>query len=362
MKTNTKFILLILVIIAVLSVYFFYVNQKSIDTNLKDSSILSSREVMVYAEGLVKEKKPAPTESARVYAYVATAYYDVLTNASGTENKAEEAGKYFAENILGATSTVTLSEENKLILKDLLLRLENDGFKNTELGYKMPKGENFWIDRDQNPKTPFTPNAGKWERWNINDFNYEVPKPPKYNSEEYTSALEKVKVAAEDRTPEQGAAVNFWGGIPGTVQPSGIWQEVFFEKSKKHNLSNEEYSYSQMILAKVLADSFMECWKVKYTYWTKRPDMATNTINVAMPNPPFPSYVSGHSTISFAAATVLSELFPKDSESYLKDAEEAKNSRLWAGIHFPYDNEEGKKLGIAVGEYIIKKEDLKPLR
>lgn len=171
-----------------------------------------------------------------------------------------------------------------------------------------------------------------------------------------------VKEASENRSPEQGAAVNFWGGIPGTEAPAGIWQNVFYETSKKHKLTNKEYAYAQMILAEAIADSFTECWSVKYAHWTKRPDMTDASIQTAMPNPPFPSYVSGHSTISFAAATVLSELFPGDKIEYLNDAEEAKNSRLWAGIHFPYDNEEGKKLGIAIGEYVIKKESLKPFK
>jgi hypothetical protein len=119
-------------------------------------------------------------------------------------------------------------------------------------------------------------------------------------------------------------------------------------------MTEEEFAYRQMILAQTLSDAFMECWKVKYIYWTKRPDMVNTTIHTAMPNPPFPSYVSGHSTISFAAATVLGYFFPNKKEMYLQNAEEAKNSRLWAGIHFSYDNEEGKKLGRQVGEEVIK--------
>lgn len=90
--------------------------------------------------------------------------------------------------------------------------------------------------------------------------------------------------------------------------------------------------------------------------------MVIDTIDTAMPNPPFPAYVSGHSTISFAAATVLGSFFPNKKEFYLEQAEEAKNSRLWAGIHFPYDNEEGRKLGIAVGEKVVEKLDLQKVK
>ena len=79
----------------------------------------------------------------------------------------------------------------------------------------------------------------------------------------------------------------------------------------------------------------------KYTYWTARPITADPTLDCLIPTPPFPSYTSGHSTISAAAATVLGHLFPDDAAALATRAEEAKDSRLWAGIHFPLDNEMG---------------------
>jgi hypothetical protein len=128
---------------------------------------------------------------------------------------------------------------------------------------------------------------------------------------------------------------------------------VAFKKDDK-NLNDQKYAYNQMLLAKTLADSFMECWKVKYIYQTKRPNMTDKTIDLAMPNPKFASYTSGHSTISFSAAGVLTSLFPEQKEIWVKNATDAKNSRLWAGIHFPYDNNEGQKLGEEVAKNILE--------
>jgi membrane-associated phospholipid phosphatase len=73
---------------------------------------------------------------------------------------------------------------------------------------------------------------------------------------------------------------------------------------------------------------------------------------VLIPTPPFPSYTSGHSTVSAAAATILGHLFPADEADLLARAEEAKNSRLWAGIHFPLDNEMGAVGGHLVGRLV----------
>jgi hypothetical protein len=73
---------------------------------------------------------------------------------------------------------------------------------------------------------------------------------------------------------------------------------------------------------------------------------------VLIPTPPFPSYTSGHSTISAAAATVLGSFFPNDAADLAALAEEAKNSRLWAGIHFSLDNEMGALGGGMVGRLV----------
>jgi membrane-associated phospholipid phosphatase len=72
--------------------------------------------------------------------------------------------------------------------------------------------------------------------------------------------------------------------------------------------------------------------------------------------PPFPSYVSGHSTTSGAASTVLAARFP---DAALRAwADEAAVSRLYGGIHFRSDNEAGLVLGRKVGRVAAKRCDL----
>ena len=107
------------------------------------------------------------------------------------------------------------------------------------------------------------------------------------------------------------------------------------------------------MLARSLADSFIECWKCKYTHWTERPDMAIPDLPKAMDDPPFPAYVSGHSTISATAATILGFYVPDKKPLWLNDAQTARDSRLYAGIHFPMDNERGFQLGIDVANTIL---------
>jgi hypothetical protein len=85
-----------------------------------------------------------------------------------------------------------------------------------------------------------------------------------------------------------------------------------------------------------------------------------------IPTPPFPDYISGHSTFSGAAAAVLSlfyrtpripfttgsDALPGVSRSFkgfLEAANEAALSRMYGGIHFRSANEDGLKSGLAVG-------------
>ena len=86
--------------------------------------------------------------------------------------------------------------------------------------------------------------------------------------------------------------------------------------------------------------------------------------------PPFPSYVSGHSTFSAAAAAVLEGVFGPDVaftatsdglpgvtrrfSGFAAAAAEAGQSRIYGGIHFQFDNADGLAAGRALGEYVSR--------
>jgi hypothetical protein len=81
--------------------------------------------------------------------------------------------------------------------------------------------------------------------------------------------------------------------------------------------------------------------------------------------------VSGHSTISNAAAKVMTSYFGKVSftdtssmefgiasreiKSFKEAALEASISRLYGGIHYRFDLEEGNLLGTKVGEMVVSR-------
>jgi len=107
-------------------------------------------------------------------------------------------------------------------------------------------------------------------------------------------------------------------------------------------------------LAMTMADAFIACWDTKYTYWTKRPFMRDPAIQSSIAAPTFPSYTSGHATVSAAAATVLGHYFPDQASRWMAMAQEAKDSRLWSGIHFPVDNDRGFGMGQAIAAHVLQ--------
>jgi len=101
-------------------------------------------------------------------------------------------------------------------------------------------------------------------------------------------------------------------------------------------------------------DAFIYCWQEKFRYWTARPTMRDPSIQTVIPTPNFPSYPSGHATISGAAAVVLKSYFPNKGQDIDMYAQEAADGRVWGGIHFPIDSVEGLKAGASIGAITVK--------
>ena len=104
-----------------------------------------------------------------------------------------------------------------------------------------------------------------------------------------------------------------------------------------------------------LMDASIVCWDTKYFYFNPRPSQTNPAIKTLTGIPNFPSYISGHSTFSGAAATVLSYIIPENAAKYNAMASEASMSRLYAGIHYRADCEVGLQVGNSVGNFAVNR-------
>ena len=100
-------------------------------------------------------------------------------------------------------------------------------------------------------------------------------------------------------------------------------------------------------------DAVVVCWDAKSLYFSPRPSQMNPDIKTVTGIPNFPAYVSGHSTFSGAAATVLGYIIPANASKYKSFADEASKSRLYAAIHYRSDCDKGLEAGNKVGTYAI---------
>lgn len=206
---------------------------------------------------------------------------------------------------------------------------------------------------------PLEPLAGQWKPWFlVNASEVSAPPPVQYDSENYWAEAQKVLDIATKLTPAQKKIAEDWHLGQGTVTPAGVWnlkaRELVLEQKLDATTTARLFAH----LNATLFDAFLACWEVKFRYWTERPVTAIRSridpdFLPYLVTPPFPSYVSGHATVSGAAAEILSVFFPKKRAQLTAMAEEAALSRLYGGIHFESDNNEGLALGRKVGQKAI---------
>jgi membrane-associated phospholipid phosphatase len=100
-------------------------------------------------------------------------------------------------------------------------------------------------------------------------------------------------------------------------------------------------------------DAAIVCWATKYKYFNPRPTQMNPLIKTTTGLPNFPSYISGHSTFSGAAAAILGHIIPARATAYDAMAQEASMSRMYGGIHYKSDCTTGLAVGKNVGNYAV---------
>ena len=276
----------------------------------------------------------------------------INARATDAANMCLQAGANYRSDVAAGLAL------GRAIGKYAVTRGETDGSGREWDGKRVHNGEGYWAPTP--PRYipyPVEPMAGTWRPWAVPDVAaLRPPPPPASGTPAWQAELDAVRQATANRTPEQAKAALFWAGNDGTVSPAGIWLEIARDMIKRDRLNTLQTARVLAMTSIAMADAFVCCWDAKYTYWSARPIQGDLTLDVLFPTPPFPSYTSGHATISGAAAAVLGGLFPSDAHDLDARAEEAKNSRLWAGFHYPNDNDVGLAHGRQIGRLVLERE------
>ena len=233
--------------------------------------------------------------------------------------------------------------------------------------------------------------------------------PPAIGSQKLISEIKQVVEMQANLTNEQKALVEFMRDGPKSVQQAGHWFIFAQNVSKRDNHTLDEDVKMFFLIEAAAMDAFIACWDAKMFYDYARPyslvhdyykdqviklwggpgkgmiEVKGQEWRPYSPEtflcPPFPAYVSGHSTVSGACAEILrlftgSEYFGEEVKrvpgeftepdnlgdtvtlkfpTFSETADMAGISRVLGGYHIQSDNIEGLKLGRNLAAVIWKK-------
>ena len=261
--------------------------------------------------------------------------------------------------------------------------------RNFDPGEKMPIDKGSWkppFYAQTISRFPLHPHWGNNRTFLKTDANWKAPAFMHYSQNqqsEYCKEFEKVYLCNSQLTQQQKEIALWWNDDPSdTYTPPGHSYNLatIILKTKKTDLITATETYARVGMA--VADAFITCWKIKYTYCTERPSTyISENIDPSWesfwPDPPFPAFPSGHATQAAAVAIVMSGLFgermdivddthsarPMDKRknveyktrtfhSFWEVAEETAYSRFLGGIHTNMDNQTGLKQGALIGKHV----------
>lgn len=278
--------------------------------------------------------------------------------------------------------------------------MSKDNYKQTR---SMPK---YTIKTDDPSKWQPTPPAymdgvephwGKIRTFVLHSSNQFAPiPPPKFSLDKRSIFYKELKevydvsnqITKKGDTSKEIKSAQFWDCNPYVsvthghlmfaikkISPGAHWMGIAKIACRKANKNFDETVYACTKTSIAVADAFISCWDEKYRVNLVRPETLINKYidsnwKPVLQTPPFPEYPSGHSVVSGAASTVLTEIFGQDFKfddttetqfglpirsfnSFDEAADEAAMSRMYGGIHYRAAIVNGVKQGRDVGHYVV---------
>jgi len=287
--------------------------------------------------GTASQIAVAAGAASEVLMYLFPAYV-----ANIAENESAQAASADARNFGVVVSGLNFGHT---VGRMVVIHGQNDGSDAIFAG-PIPTGDCIWSGTK-----PLEATMGGWETWILTSGAEVQPRAPyACGSEADLADVQAVIDAHNGLTPDQIAIVHKWGDVTAPI----IWNGVLNQQIESHGLSALQSAQAHAYMNIAIYDGLVATWLAKFTYWTARPFMRIPGFTTVIPTPNFPSYVSAHSVVSAGSSMVLGEFFPELADHFAAQAEEAAMSRLWGGIHFQQDDDQGLVMGRAVGAKVVQ--------
>jgi hypothetical protein len=218
------------------------------------------------------------------------------------------------------------------------------------------RGEIAWQSQETPARPPMLMNFASVKAWTMTPSEVaalEPGPPPSTSSPEMKADLATVKWTSEHLTREQYAIALKWNDGAGTATPPGHWNAIASDYVRSARMSEVRAARVYAVLNMAMHDVSIGCWDTKMRWFNPRPSQLDPSIKTVIGLPNFPSYESGHSTYSAAAAKALGSFFPAGAAKFKAMADEAGMSRLYGAIHYPSDIREGAAHGERIGDWVL---------
>jgi len=255
-----------------------------------------------------------------------------------------------------------------------------DGFSTRSKAYTPCGDPSCWQETPPGLGAAYEPHWGDLRTFALTSGSEVDPGPPPTYDEDPASAFYAYALqdynTVNNLTLNQQNIANYWADGPGTITPPGhsisMTRQILQQQEKQgkgFKLETAAEAYARVGIA--AADAFIACWNTKYKYNLLRPITYIRKVDIDpvwlsfLATPNFPTYTSGHSTQSGAWARVMTDMFgnipftdltndyqglaPRSFNTFAAVAAEAAVSRLYAGIHYDFDNFTGLTQGDNVG-------------
>ncbi|SHG49959.1 vanadium-dependent haloperoxidase [Flagellimonas flava] len=357
--------------------------------------------------GLEQIPAPSQTESINFELAALVAHIDMSKRLIFSEERIESYRDSLYTSWADKNEAVFNASKNYglQVADHIAAWMDLDNYKQTRT---MPK---FTVNSDDPSRwqpTPPSYMSGIEPHWNkIRPFvidsagQFKPTPPPPFSMEEDSDFYKEVKevydisqeITAKGDESEEVAIAQFWDCNPYVsvtrghlmfatkkITPGAHWIGIAKIASLKTNsdFAKTVYAYTQTSIA--IADAFISCWDEKYRSNLIRPETLINehiddSWEPVLQTPPFPEYTSGHSVVSGAAATALTDIFGdnfafdddteipyglpvRSFDSFKEAADEAAISRMYGGIHYRAAVEIGVKQGRDLGSFVVANLDL----
>lgn len=292
-----------------------------------------------------------------------------------------------------------MAEREKTVAADILNRSKKYGRELADAIIEWSQQDNYEETRYKFYKAPTRESHPEY--WQPTDFN-QTPLEPFWgtirpfcikNPKDFTTTLtckygddstfdiwkQAMEVYTTDKnlTEEQRTIALYWADDAGeTYTPPGHWIAIINDFVQSENMKLDKAAEIYALVSTAMADACITVWYTKYSVDLLRPKTYINEHfekgwEPYVETPPFSSYTSGHSGFSGAASTILTELIgdnksftdstnviigllPRQFKSFKDAAKEAAFSRMYGGIHYTCDINDGLTEGDNIAKYVLE--------